>query len=450
MSKFKATISAKTKDRKVERIKRYLELNDYDVEFSPSLDADIVVTGVGPAPLKNPTIAKLAEQLGLLLPRTKEAYDLVVIGGGPAGLAAAINARSLYGLTTLIIEQYAPGGTAATSINEIDNYFGFDDGIESRLLCHKAVVQAKKFGVEWLPGYGVTKLDLSKDPKTTKHKITATNPEGSPDVTVEASLVLLATGLVPRKLTQKTAADFEDQGISYYALPGDAEGVTKKDTIMVIGGGDSAGRAALMFSATGADVILLIRGKTAGADMLKVVYDKVKEDKNIKVVADTEAIEFKAATSANAKLTVSTGETGKTIVTKSYDVTAVYAVIGADPDTKWIEDAGVTVVRKRKPDGTKAKYGLVATDLDIYYDAMRDGTFDPKTHAEELTNVTAMATNKPGVFAAGDVRFRSERRIPSAVGEGTAAALAMSNYLLGKPEVLYALVRRAAPAYYLS
>ncbi|MET8701518.1 NAD(P)/FAD-dependent oxidoreductase [Kitasatospora sp. NPDC004723] len=450
MSKFKATIRAKAKDKRVEQIKRYLELNDYEVTVTADPKAtDTVVTGVGPTPLKDPTIAQLAEQLGLLLPRKESAYDLVVIGGGPAGLAAAINARSLYGLSTLIIERYAPGGTAATSINEIDNYLGFDDGIESELLCHKAVVQAKKFGAEWLPSYGVTELKLSEDPKKTKHRITATNSEGSPNVTVEASLVLLATGLVPRKLTQKTAAEFEDQGIYYYALPGDAEGVTSKDTIIVIGGGDSAGRAALMFANKGAKVVMLIRG-TAGKDMLKAVYDKVKADSNITVVDDTEAIEFKAATTANAKLTVSTGKTKTTTVTATYDVTAVYALISADPDTKWIEDAGVTVVRKTNPDGTKAKYGLVATDLDIYYDAMKDGTFDPKKHAEELKTVTAMATNKPGVFAAGDVRFRSERRIPSAVGEGTAAALAMSNYLLGKPEVLYALVGRAAPAYYLA
>ncbi|MFF7455392.1 NAD(P)/FAD-dependent oxidoreductase [Kitasatospora sp. NPDC008115] len=446
MSKFTATITAKSKDKRFEQIKRYLGLNNYEV--TPHIDpkaTGYVVTGVGPAPLTNPTIAQLAEQLGLLLPKTSSTYDLVVIGGGPAGLAAAINARSLYGLSTLIIEQYAPGGTAATSINEIDNYFGFDDGIQSELLCHKAVVQAKKFGAEWLPSYGVTGLKLSDNPKATKHKITATNSEGSPDVTVEASLILLATGLEPRKLAQKTAADFEDQGIYYYALPGDAEGVTKKDTIMVIGGGDSAGRAALMFSAKGANVILLIRG-TAGADMLKAVYDMVKDDTNIKVVDKTEAIEFKASVTPNAKLTVSVGATGSVIVTASYDVTAVYALISADPKTKWIEDAGITVIRK----DPKAPCGFVATDLDIYYDAMKAGTFDPKKYAEELKVRTAMATNKPGVFAAGDVRFRSERRIPSAVGEGTAAALAMSNYLLGKPQFLDAVIGRAAPAYYLA
>ncbi|WP_380279870.1 NAD(P)/FAD-dependent oxidoreductase [Kitasatospora purpeofusca] len=445
MAKFKATITAKAKDKTVEQIKRYLQLNDYEVKVTVDPNAtDTVVTGVGPAPLKNPTLAKLAEQMGVLLPKTSSTYDLVVVGGGPAGLAAAINARSLYGLTTLIIEQYAPGGTAATAINEIDNYFGFDDGIDAALLCHKAVIQAKKFGAEWLPSYSAATLKLSDDPTTTKHKITATSAEGSPDVTVSTSLILIATGLVPRKLTQPTAAAFEDQGLYYYALPGDAAGVTAKDTIMVIGGGDSAGRAALMFSGKGAKVVMLIKD-TLTKDMLDEVSTLVKADKNITVVEKTEATKFEAIKAPspdnpNAKLTVTANNKA------SYNVTAVYALIGADPQDKWVVDAGVTIIRKKPDDPV----GLVATGLDIFYDAIKNGTFDSKKHADELKNLTDMGTNKPGVFAAGDIRFRAERRIATAAGEGTEAALSMHNYLKAHPHVLDVEAGRAAPAYYLA
>ncbi|GAA1406531.1 hypothetical protein GCM10009639_54390 [Kitasatospora putterlickiae] len=440
MPKPTATITVNAKDKKVERIKRFLELSDYEVKVIVDPKATDTLVTVGTTPLKNPTLAQIAAALDLLLPRKRSAYDLVVIGGGPAGLAAAINARSLYDLTTLVIEQYAPGGTAATAVNQIDNYLGFDEGIAAEDLCHRAVLQAKKFGAEWLPSYSVSAFKPSDDPKTTKHEITATNPDDpNAPVSVTASLVLLATGLVPRKLTQPTAAAFEDEGVYYYALPADAEGVTAKDTILVIGGGDSAGRAALMFSAKGAKVVMLIR-KTLTTDMLKVISDQITADKNITVVEGTEAKEFKAATGPNAKLTVTTTKSA------SYTVAAVYALISADPRTKWIEDAGITVVRKDPADPA----GLVATGLDIFYDDIRNGTFDSKKHANELKHLTDMGTNKPGVFAAGDVRFRAERRIATAAGEGTEAALSMHNFLKANPKVLDAEVGRAAPAYYLA
>ncbi|MFJ5120740.1 NAD(P)/FAD-dependent oxidoreductase [Kitasatospora sp. NPDC088548] len=444
MPKPTATITAKAKDKTVERIKRFLELGDYDVKVTIDPNATDTVVTVGTTTLKNPTPAQLAATMDLLLPKKSSTYDLVVIGGGPAGLAAAINARSLYDLTTLIIEQYAPGGTAATAVNQIDNYLGFDEGIDAGDLCHRAVLQAKKFEAQWLPGYGVTAFKPSDDPKTKKHEITATNSDAPHDaVTVSASLVLLATGVIPRKLTQPTAAAFEDEGIYYYALPADAEGVTAKDTIVVIGGGDSAGRAALMFSGKGAKVVMLIRD-TLTKTMLKVISDKIKADKNITVVENTEATEFDAIKTPppdnpNAKLTV-------VAKAKSYAVTAVYALISADPQTKWIEDAGITVVRKNETD----KYGLAATGLDIFLDAIKKGTFKYEEHKKDLENVTDMATNKPGVFAAGDVRYRAERRIATAAGEGTEAALAMHNYLKANPKVLDAEAGRAAPYYYLA
>ncbi|GGY80391.1 FAD-dependent oxidoreductase [Streptomyces nitrosporeus] len=435
----KATVTVKAKDSTVERIKRFLELNDYqgEMKVDPNAKDQVLVTGVGQTPLTNPTLTQLATQMDLLLPKSRSDYDLVVLGGGPAGLAAAINARSLYGLTTLVIEQYAPGGTAATAINRIDNYLGFHEGITAGELCHNAVLQAKSFGAEWLPGYSVTEFKASDDPKTTKHTITATNSDSPHDhVTVTASLVLISSGVMPRKLSQPGASTFEDQGIYYYALPPDADGVTAKDTIVIIGAGDSAGRAALMFADKKAQVIMLIR-KTLTSDMLTVVSDKIKQAKNITLVENTEATEFKATTDPNAKLTVVTAA-------KSYEATAVYALISADPQTKWVEDAGITVVRKDPKDPC----GLVATGMDIYFDAINNGTFDHTKH--DLSKVADMTTHKPGVFAAGDVRFRALRRIATAAGEGTEAALAMHNYLTAKPHVLDAEADRPAPSYYLA
>lgn len=214
--------------------------------------------------------------------------------------------------------------------------------------------------------------------------------------------MVVACGVAARRQGGKHEGDYEGRGVYYMALPADAGQVSKDDSVVVVGAGDTAGRAALMFAQKSTKVTLVVRGTLEGSAMLRQLVARMKQS-GIKVCEKTEIAEY---VGTNGRLTdVRLRTPNKPLET--LPVRAVYVLIGADPDTKWLQSANVQLAK-----------GYVATGTDVGPD------------------VPSYATSVPGVFAAGDVRYRGVRRIAMAAGEGAAAALAVHNYFTGRAQLL--------------
>ncbi|MEU6621622.1 FAD-dependent oxidoreductase [Streptomyces litmocidini] len=412
----KVVVNGDRRKKEVFRVLRFLQLNSilYKLE-EPKSGCTVAVTVDG-TELHDPKLIELAHRLKLVRHSGRTAYDLIVVGGGPAGLSAAVNAAALFLDNVLVIENVAPGGAAGTASNLIDNYLGFPDGVKADELAQRAMRQALNRKIDWMPAHAATELEQFVLPGVTLpiwYRVTVKTDDGK-SASYTAPVVVAACGVAPRRQGGTDEARFEGQGVYYTALPSDAGTVKKGDKIAVVGAGDSAGRAALMFAKAGANVTMIIRN-TLAKDMLPRLVKQIKEEKLITVLEHTNISEYKGgADNQLAGVVVKPGN-------KKLDVTAVYVLIGADPDTAWLEKAGVQVKRRRDTDKT----GYVATDTDV------------KVKAGEKTP-PALATSLPGVFAAGDVRYRGVRRISMAAGEGSSAALSVHNYLKDYPGVPFA------------
>ncbi|MFF9023630.1 NAD(P)/FAD-dependent oxidoreductase [Streptomyces eurythermus] len=394
----------------VYRVVRFLLLNHipFTVEGMPVAEVEVAVEIDG-RQLLNPRLITLAKALQLTRYSGESDFDVVVVGGGPAGLTAAINHAGLFGHKVLIIENEAPGGAAGTAVNVIDNHFGFPYGIAAGDLAQRGLRQALHKNVQWLPAARARELLTLEDrvtgdgqPPPRRLRLTARTDDDQ-KVEVSAAAVVVACGAAARRQGGKHETDYENQGVYYMALPADAEQVSENDKIVVVGAGDTAGRAALMFAATDAKVTLVIRNTLDKSAMLPSLVEAIKES-TIRVRPNTEIVEYLGT---NGRLTGVRVKTRKRLE-ETLPVTAVYVLIGADPDTSWLENARVEL---------KNKYVVTGTDV-------------------SGTAVPAYATSVPGVFAAGDVRYRGVRRIAMAAGEGAAAALAVHNYFTGRPQVL--------------
>ncbi|GHH21500.1 FAD-dependent oxidoreductase [Streptomyces rubradiris] len=408
----------------VYRVVRFLLLNHvtFTVEGTPTAEVEVAVEIDGQW-LLNPHLITLAKALDLTRYSGGSDFDVVVVGGGPAGLTAAINHAGLFGHKVLIIENEAPGGAAGTAVNVIDNHFGFPRGIVAGELAQRGLQQALLKKVQWLPAARAQELSTLEEraagdgqPPLRRLQLTARTDDGQ-KVEVNAAAVVVACGAAARRQGGKHETDYENQGVYYMALPADAEQVSEGDQIVVVGAGDTAGRAALMFAAKAAKVTLLVRRTLEDSTMLPSLVRAIKESA-IRVRSNTEITEYLGT---EGRLTAVRVKTGKG--TDTLPVNAVYVLIGADPDTSWLEGVGVEL---------KKRYVVTGTDV--------SGTVRP-----------AYATSVPGVFAAGDVRYRGVRRIAMAAGEGAAAALAVHNYFTGRPEVLRAdggTANAALGAYY--
>ncbi|CAL9466544.1 NAD(P)/FAD-dependent oxidoreductase [Streptomyces sp. enrichment culture] len=393
----------------VYRVVRFLLLNHvtFTVEGMPVEEVEVAVEIDGRR-LLNPHLITLAKVLELTRYSGESDFDVVVVGGGPAGLTAAINHAGLFGHKVLVIENEAPGGAAGTAINVIDNHFGFPYGIVAGELAQRGLQQALRKKVQWLPAARARQLLTLEDhatgdgqPPLRRLHLTARTDDGQ-KVEVNAAAVVVACGAAARRQGGKHETDYENQGVYYMALPADAEQVSKKHKIVVVGAGDTAGRAALMFAAKSDEVTLVVRGTLDNAAMLPSLVESIKNSA-IRVRQNTKITEYLGT---DGRLTGARVKTGAE--TDTLPVDAVYVLIGADPDTSWLESARVEL---------KDKYVVTGTDV--------SGTAMP-----------AYATSVPGVFAAGDVRYRGVRRIAMAAGEGAAAALAVHNYFTGRSKVL--------------
>jgi thioredoxin reductase (NADPH) len=342
--------------------------------------------------LRKPSIRRLADALGLRRPLSEEVYDLVVVGAGPAGLAAAVYGAS-EGLKTVVLEGVAPGGQVGRSMR-IENYLGFPTGITGAELAERAVVQANKFGASLPVATQVTGLAFV-DGHAVLHI------EGGEQV--EARCLLIATGAEYRKLGVAGCERFEGCGVYYAATPMEAQ-MCRGSEVVVVGGGNSAGQAAVYLAGQVGKVCLVIRGDDLYEHMSSYLADRIKDTPNIEVLLNTEvrAMHGEGYLSSVDLVNRKTGEV-RTIRTP-----ALFSFIGAVPRTDWLPDE---IERDEK--------GFILTGPALGLDRRRANGRSP----------FLLETSRPGVFAAGDVRSGSIKRVASAVGEGAMAVQFVHEFL---------------------
>ena len=342
--------------------------------------------------LRNPSNRELAEKIGIRRPVEHDVYDLAIVGSGPAGLAAAVYGAS-EGLNTIVLEHTAPGGQAGSSMR-IENYLGFPTGITGSELADRAVLQADKFGARISVPTPVTKLTFDKT-------YSVLELEGGENVI--AKCLLIATGAEYRRLEVEHCSRFEGAGVYYAATPNEAQ-MCRGSDVMLVGGGNSAGQAAVYLSQNARKVFLLIRGDDLCKSMSSYLAHRIINTDNIEILRCTEVIRMNGDGHLNSVeiLNKTTGEK-KTLTTA-----ALFSFIGANPRTDWLP-----------PEIEKDEKHFVRTGIEL--GDSRQWTLKRQPFLLE--------TSRPGVFAAGDVRSGSVKRVASAVGEGSMAVQFVHEYL---------------------
>jgi thioredoxin reductase (NADPH) len=342
-----------------------------------------------------PTNVELADKVGLATTAHLPFYDLVIIGGGPAGLANAVYGAS-EGLKTLLIEQSAPGGQAGMS-SRIENYLGFPAGISGAELARRATDQARRFGVEMLTAREVVGLRRA-DPFRIVQMANGTE--------VSCHAVLIATGMSVRMLEAPGVEPLVGAGIYYGAATTEAATYRGQD-VCVVGGANSAGQGALFFTRYARRVIMLVRAKDLSSSMSQYLIDRINVTANIEVMTRTEVARVRG-TDHLEQVIVRNVDTSEE---RALDVAAMFIFIGSAPRSEIA--TGLLAVDEK---------GFILTGPDLFRDGVRTGwNLDRDPFLFE--------TSMPGVFAAGDVRAGSNRRVAAAVGEGSAAIFTIHQYL---------------------
>lgn len=346
--------------------------------------------------VSKPSIADVAAKVGLNPQVKHDVYDVVIIGAGPAGLAAGVYGAS-EGLKTLLIERRAPGGQAGTS-SRIENYLGFPTGLSGAELTRRAITQATRLGTEFITPQAVKDIKQSGG----YNKIILDD-----DQEINTRSIVITTGVDYRKLDTKGVADFTGAGIYYGAAMTEATACTNQD-VFVVGGGNSAGQAAMYLSKFAKNVFILIRKDDLSSTMSSYLIDQIKGTDNIKVRPKTEIAEA-LGDDRLEELVVRNIETGDTSREKAG---ALYIFIGAKPFTDWI-----------KMDIIKDDKGFIETGRDL------KGYDNFAKVWKQNRDPYLLETSCPGIFAAGDVRARSMNRVAAAVGEGSMAISFVHKYL---------------------
>jgi thioredoxin reductase (NADPH) len=346
-------------------------------------------------PLRCPTSVQLAEALGLGTRAQQPLYDLCIVGGGPAGLAAAVYGAS-EGLRTVIVERDAPGGQAGQSA-AIENYLGFPRGVSGSDLTHRAVAQAARFGAETVLAQEVVGLEQ-------RGPVHAVLLAGGGEI--ESRAVLVASGVSYRRLAAEGADQLGSRGV-YYGASASEAAQTAGQVVHVVGAANSAGQAVLNFAKVADRVVMLVRGSGLEASMSEYLIARIKATENVEVRYRTEVV----AANGNdhlERVTLVDRESGREY---DEDTNWLFVFIGALPRTDWLGDA---VVRDSK--------GFIVTGPDLQHTEHPDRW--PLTRPP-----FALETSVPGVFAAGDVRLDSMKRVASAVGEGAMSVYLVHRYL---------------------
>ena len=346
--------------------------------------------------LHAPSTRELADALGLRTTTESTLYDLVVIGAGPAGLAAAVYGAS-EGLHTAVIERDAPGGQASQSAR-IENYLGFPNGLSGEDLSHRATTQARRLGAEMVFARGVESLEQ----RGLVHAVCFGD-----GTEIEARAVIVATGVSYRRLTAEGLGELTGRGVFYGASASDAR-ATKDDDVYIVGAANSAGQAALHLARFAHRVVLLVRGDGLEKSMSRYLIERIEACPNVEVRLRTE-IARGGGDDHLESLTLLDHATGTEEEVKA---NWLFVFIGASPHTAWLGDA---IARDER--------GFILTGPDVAA-LSGDGPRWPLPRPPFL-----LETSRPGVFAAGDVRLASLKRVASAVGEGSSAVSNVHLYL---------------------
>ena len=348
--------------------------------------------------LKNPTNLEFARTTGLEVDAPLErTYDLVVVGAGPAGLGASVYGAS-EGLSTLALESVALGGQAGTS-SRIENYPGFPVGLSGFELASRILVQADKFGARTAVPREAVGLRREEG-----HYYIRLSEGGE----VAARSVIVATGARYRRLEVPSLGRFEGVSVHYAATEAEAQRCEGEE-VAVVGGGNSAGQAALFLAGRTRRVYLLIRGSDLGKSMSKYLVDRITGAENVELLTSTEVREFMG----EDRLEGAVVEDNRSGIRRNLGVRALFAFIGADANTSWLE--GAVDLDER---------GFVLTGREL-----NDSALDEDAWRERSREPLLLETSLPGLFAAGDARSGSIKRCTSAVGEGAMAVTLVHQYL---------------------
>jgi thioredoxin reductase (NADPH) len=337
--------------------------------------------------LKNPNETELARSLGMLpIDERDRTYDVAVVGAGPAGLSTAVYAAS-EGLSVIVFDKRAFGGQAGASAR-IENYLGFPAGISGQALTGRAYVQAQKFGATMMIPSEVVRLDPMETPL---------GLHLSDGRRVKALTVVVATGARYRRLGVPNLGDFEGRGVWYWASPIEAR-LCRDEEIVLVGGGNSAGQAAVFVRSFAKKIWMLVRGRSLAESMSQYLIDRIKAIGNIEVLTQTEIVALhgsreKQLERVRWRNNVTGEETEKPI-------RHVFCFIGAEPATNWLRDSGIALDGKN----------FVLTGSDVPPDA------HPSNNG--LSRPLPLETSVRGLFASGDVRSGSVKRVGAAIGEG--------------------------------
>jgi len=383
-----------------------------DLEEDESAEALLRCFGVAPTEtpvviwrggevLRNPSNEGLARAIGLgveLLP--DETYDLIVVGAGPAGLAASVYGAS-EGLSTLVLEAVALGGQAGTS-SRIENYLGFPAGLSGSELANRAMIQADKFGARTAVPREATSLSR-------ENGFYRVGLSGGGEEEVVGRSVIIATGARYRRLSVPRLREFEGVSVHYAATEVEAR-TCSNDAVAIVGGGNSAGQAAVFLSGYARKVYLLIRSDDLGKGMSRYLADRVQRTQNVEVLLRTEVEELLGEGGRLRRVVARVGTSGER---RTLDARALFVFIGAEPYTGWLRDTLLLDDRG---------FVLAGRDLD-------PSALDPEVWAGLSREPFLLETSLPGVFAAGDVRSGSVKRVASAVGEGAMAVRFVHQHL---------------------
>jgi thioredoxin reductase (NADPH) len=370
--------------------KRLLQAAEAD-----GLTLPVVITADGEA-MVAPSDPELAARVGLATTPSAAFYDLIVIGGGPAGLGAALYGAS-EGLRTVLVERTATGGQAGQS-SRIENYLGFPNGVSGAQLTDRARRQAAKFGAEVLTTREVVGLDINGSARTVRF---------SDGTSLDAHTVILATGVAYRQLAAPGVAELTGRGVFYGSALTEATSCADHD-IYIMGGANSAGQAAVYLAKSARSVTILVRGSSLEKSMSHYLIQQVDAIPAISVRTRTEVAAAHGSDHLE-RLTLRNSDSGET---ETVDAQWLFVFIGAAPLTGWLD--GVVERDER---------GFVLAGPDL----MADGKLPPGWPLDRPPY--HLETSVPGVFAAGDVRAESAKRVASAVGEGAMAVMLVHRYL---------------------
>jgi thioredoxin reductase (NADPH) len=346
--------------------------------------------------LRNPTEAELAACLGLLLEiDAARIFDVAVVGAGPAGLATAVYAAS-EGLSVLVLDSRAPGGQAGASAR-IENYLGFPTGISGQALAGRAHVQAQKFGVQMSVPTEVVRLECKARPLSLELR------DGR---NVQTETVVIASGARYRRPEIPDLARYEGRGIYYWASPIEAK-LCSSEEVALVGAGNSAGQAVVYLCRFASRVHLIVRGADLRESMSSYLIDRIKGLPSVEIHTETE---ITALEGDDAGLTGLRWQHRRTRQEEKRPIRRLFLFVGADPNTSWLAHCGVRLDDK----------GFVLTGAEVGV---------PEAGGTRLP----LETNVPGVFAIGDVRAGSTKRVAAAVGEGAAAVGQLHAHLGATP-----------------